>query len=294
MTTRIDHLILQGGGIRCSWQAGFISALEREIPLRPLAISAVSASSTVACALVCRRLEFGIECFKAAIRSRAKSTFVGRIVKRQGILPHAGIYRDAVLRTFDQAAMQNLREGPDIQILVTRTSAKLPKYLGILAGLSFRPFHAFGADQRYLPFEAQFGLRKEFVPVRSCATPTDLADLVLASSCTPPFTPFYSLRGRPVLDGGLMESIPLSGLPEKQRSTLVLLTSNEEKTDRLPGFFYARPSEEIRINSWDYDVDKIDYLFALGQRDGGSFLNELRNESLVPEGYSADFRCITR
>lgn len=273
MRKEINYLVLQGGGIRCAWQAGFIAAFERAIPLRPWAISAVSASSTVACALVCRRLEFAVDCFKAAIARKTKNTFVARMLKGQRILPHADIYRNAVLRIFDQAAMENLFAGPDIQILVTRMSAKLPAYPGMLIGLSLCGLQAFGAGRCYRRMEEQFGFRKEFVPVKRCATPADLADLVLASSCTPPFTPFYSLHGRPVLDGGLTESVPLGGLPQKQGLTLVLLTAKAATTDRVPGILYAEPSEAMRISGWTYDTEKIDYLYALGQKDGAAFLN---------------------
>lgn len=274
----INYLVLQGGGIRCAWQAGFIVAFERTTPIRPWAISAVSASSTVACALVCRRLEFAIDSFKNAIAGKATSTFFTRMLRGQGILPHADIYRNAVLRTFDQAAMENLLAGPDIQILVTRVSTRLPKYPGILAGLSLCGLREFGAGRRYRQMEAQFGFSKQFVPVKGCATPADLADLVLASSCTPPFTPFYSLHGRPVLDGGLTESVPLSGLPQKKGLTLVLLTAKLATTDRVPGILYAEPSKEIGVNSWIYDADKIDYLYALGKKDGNSFLNGMCTE----------------
>jgi len=274
----INYLVLQGGGIRCAWQAGFIVAFERTIPIRPWAISAVSASSTVACALVCRRLELAIDSFKNAIACNATGRFFTRMLKGQGILPHADIYRNAVLRTFDQAAMENLLAGPDIQILVTRMSTRLPKYPGMLFGLSLCGLREFRAGRHYRQMEAQFGFRKEFVPVKRCATPADLADLVLASSCTPPFTPFYSLDGRPVLDGGLTESVPLSGLPHKKGLTLVLLTAKLATTDRVPGILYAEPSEAIGVNSWTYDADKIDYLYALGQKDGNSFLHGMCTE----------------
>jgi hypothetical protein len=225
MGREIEYLALQGGGIRCAWQAGFIATLERERAMRPVAIAAVSASSAVACALVCGRLEFAVECFKAAIVNRTAGTFAGRVTLGQRMFPHAEIYRDAVLRMFDQTAMESLMAGPDIQVLVTRTSMKLSKYAGALAGLALYGLQAFGAGRGYPKLE-KFGFCKEFVAVKRCATPGELANLVLASSCTPPFTPFYSLYGRPVLDGGLSEDVPLSGLPERPRSTLVLLTAH--------------------------------------------------------------------
>lgn len=272
MKKEVNYLVLQGGGIRCAWQAGFIAAFERTQPIRPRAISAVSASSTVACALVCRRLEFGVECFKAAIAHKRSETFLRRVIRGQRIFPHADIYRNAVLRTFDQSAMETLYMGPDIQILVTRTSANLPKYAGTMTGLTLHALQGCGVRQSYPRMHVQFGFRKEFLAVKKCATPADLADLVLASSCTPPFTPFYSLHGRPVLDGGLSESVPLSGLPEGRGTTLVLLTAKGAAADRVPGIVYAAPSQELQINSWDYDAKKIDYLYELGQKDGGAFL----------------------
>jgi predicted acylesterase/phospholipase RssA len=272
MGLEIEYLVLQGGGLRCAWQAGFIAALERERPMRPVAIAAVSASSTVACALVCGRLEFAVECFKSAILNRTKGTFAGRVMRGRRMFPHAEIYRDAVLRTFDQAAMESLLAGPDIQILVTRTSLKLPKYAGALAGLALYGAQGFGTRRGYRRLE-EFGFCKEFVAAKRCATPGALADLILASSCTPPFTPFYSLFGRPVLDGGLSENVPLSGLPERRGTTLVLLTERGVTVDRVPGVVYSEPSEAVHANSWDYDVGKIDYLYALGRKDGSAFVD---------------------
>lgn len=277
MGLEIEYLVLQGGGLRCAWQAGFIAALEPERPLRPVAIAAVSASSSVACALVCGRLDFAVECFKAAILDGPKSTFAGRVMRGR-IFPHAEIYRDAVLRMFDQAAMESLMAGPDIQILVTRTSVKLPKYAGALAGLALYGAQAFRAGRRYGRLE-EFGFCKEFVAVKRCATPGALTNLILASSCTPPFTPFYSLYGRPALDGGLSETVPLSGLPERRGATLALLTARGLTVDRVPGVIYAEPSEAARVNSWDYDVGKIDHLYALGRKDGSAFVEGWRRDS---------------
>ena len=273
MLEDIKYLVLQGGGIRCAWQAGFVAALEGERPIRPYVISAVSASSAVACAMVCGRLEFAVNCFKAAIASNKGNIRLTRILRGDRIFPHAEIYRRALLQVFDQAALRKLYAGPDIQVLVTRTSAQLPRYPGLVIGLSLCAFPALRTRRGFRRLEAQFGFSREFIPVRNCATPAELADLVLASSCTPPFTPWYSLHGRPVLDGGLSESVPLGGLPQRQGKTLVLLTAKATALNRSPGIVYAEPSQDLRISSWDYtDAGKIDDLYALGKKDGRSFL----------------------
>src|SRR5712692_4977442 len=273
MLEDIEYVVFQGGGIRCSWQAGFVAALECERRIRPHAISAVSASSIVACAMVCRRLELAVNCFKAAIENYKKNGYLTRLLRGDTVFPHAEIYRNALLQVFDQAALEELHAGPDIQLLVTRPSAKLPRYPGLVIGLSLYAFQGLRTRRGFRRLEAQFGFSREFIPVKNCATPAELADLVLASSCTPPVTPWYSLHGRPVLDGGLCESVPLSGLPEKQGKTLALLTTKGNAMNRFPRIVYAEPSQDLRIASWDYtDENKIDYLFSLGKKDGSAFL----------------------
>ncbi len=215
-------------------------------------------------------MESAVSCFRAAIESNKKNIYPMRLFRGDSVFPHAQIYRNALLQVFDQAAIEALQAGPDIQVLVTRTSAKLPRYPGLLIGLSLSAFQGRG---RYRRLQAQFGFSKEFVSVKSCATPSDLADLVLASSCTPPITPWYSFQGRPALDGGLCENVPLSGLPQKPGKTLVLLTTKNTAIDRSPGVVYAEPSQELAIASWDYTAArKIDDLYALGKKDGTAFL----------------------
>ena len=100
MIEEITYLVLQGGGIRCAWQAGFVAALEGERPIRPHAISAVSASSAVACAIVCRRLEFAVNCFRAAIDGNKKNIYLTRVLKGERAFPHAEIYRKVLLQVF--------------------------------------------------------------------------------------------------------------------------------------------------------------------------------------------------
>lgn len=240
------------------------------MPLQPSMISAVSASSALACAMACRTIEFAIDCFKTAIQSNRKNFYPSRLFSDGSFFPHARIYRDALLQVFDQLAIEKLHAGPDIQVLITRTSDSLPKYPSLFIGLCLYAVRGWRTRPR---LESRFGLTKEFISVRTCSTPADLADLILASSCTPPITPWYSFQGRPVLDGGISESIPLSGLPQKPGRTLVLLTTKASPIDHGPDIVSAAPSQDLAIGSWDYtSARKIDDLYALGKEDGCKFL----------------------
>jgi predicted acylesterase/phospholipase RssA len=278
MLKHIKYLVLQAGGTKCAWQAGFLAALETQNSFMPETISAVSASVAVACAMACRRLEFAVDCFKAAMAENRKNVYISRLFSSQAVFPQAMIYREALLRAFDQSALEQLHEGPDIQVLVARTSPRLASYPGVTIGLAFLALRDLVKHEWHRRIEKQLGFCKEFISVKQCATPAELADLILASSCTPPFTPWYSLHGRRALDGGLLENIPLSGLPQKAALTLVLLTAKGISIKSSPDMVYAEPSEELRISSWDYtDPRQIDNLYALGKKDGSAFVQSTQH-----------------
>jgi len=233
--------------------------------------------------MACHRLESAVDCFKAAIQKNRKNIYLSHLISRKRVFPHAMIYRNALLQLFDQGALQDLYAGPNIQVLVTRTSPKLPRYAALPIGLSLCAFRPLVKHRWYQRVEDELGLCKEFISVKQCATPSELADLVLASSCTPPFTPWYSLHGRLVFDGGLTESIPLSGLPREPGRTLVLLTGNAITRKSSPDVVYAAPSERLQISSWDYtDPKQVENVYELGKKDGHAFVPRRKTPQRQP------------
>ena len=101
-----------------------------------------------------------------------------------------------------------------------------------------------------------------------------VAALVLASSCTPPVTPFLRWAGRPVLDGGLVDNVPsFAVLPECERA-LVLMTRRYPagKLRREPRRRFVQPSRPIPVSKWDYTrPDLLQETYDLGRRDGERF-----------------------
>jgi predicted acylesterase/phospholipase RssA len=283
MLTNIKHLVLEGGGTRCTWQAGFISALQEKSTIRPDIVWSVSASSAIACAMASGRLESAVQCFKSCIAANKRNIYLGHLFNNRPIFPQAAIYREALLKTFDQPAMETLHHGPEIQVLITRTCPRLTGYSGVFAGLSIYALRGRSKRRRLPGLLAQFAFSKEFISAKECRTPAELADLVLASSCTPPVTPLYSFKGRTALDGGLMENIPLSGLTEDAGTTLVLRTTTRGKGLKpQPGLVFVEPSEEVRVASWDYaNPGAIDFLYGLGQKDGADFVKSAQAEGAM-------------
>jgi hypothetical protein len=222
------------------------------------------------------RLELAMRCFRSHIANNKRNIYLSHLFGRRPIFPQGAIYREALLRTFDQSALKALHAGPDIRILITRPSSSLPGYLGVFAGLAMCGLRGLEKRKFYARLAAQVGFSKEFVSVKKCRTPAELADLILASSCTPPVTPLYTFNGRTALDGGLLEKIPISGLPQEPRVTLILLTTRGRKLDHRPGFIYSEPSEQLRVASWDYaHPGRVDSLYALGKKDGHSFIESM-------------------
>ena len=122
------------------------------------------------------------------------------------------------------------------------------------------------------------GFRAEVLRAQDCATPEALADLLLASSCTPPFTPALRLDGRAVLDGGMVDNVPVDALPAPAAPTLVLLTRRYARP--LPqgaARVYLQPSRPIPVSSWDYtDAPGIRAALELGRADAVELLERLR------------------
>ena len=98
-----------------------------------------------------------------------------------------------------------------------------------------------------------------------------LAGLILASSCTPPVTPFLRWGGRSVFDGGLVDNVPTFAVPAGCERALVLLTRRvpAEKLGHDPRLRFVQPSRPITIAKWDYTrPDLLEETVELGRRDG--------------------------
>ena len=84
--------------------------------------------------------------------------------------------------------------------------------------------------------------------MRGCASPQALADLVLASSCTPPFTPLLAQGGCPALDGGLTDNVPVAAVERADGPTLVLLARRyARKLSHLPAHVVVSQTPSCRI-----------------------------------------------
>jgi len=189
------------------------------------------------------------------------------------------MYRATICRTVDDADLQLLREGPELRVVVARPPRWLGPRLALLAGLGCYVLEKRLRDPLHGTLSRRVGFSAEVLSTRECRSPEAVADLILASSCTPPFTTLIRRGGAPVLDGSLVDSAPVFALRGTPRRVLVLLTRRYGELPSggagEPMMTYVQPSEPITISKWDYtNPDGLQRTFDLGRRDGEAFVDQ--------------------
>jgi predicted acylesterase/phospholipase RssA len=267
-----ENLVFAGGGNRCFWQAGFWSVVAATLSLKPSRVVAVSAGSAIACALFSGSFSKGFARYKRAMAKNNSNLHLRNLLREQPVFPHGNNYREAILACIDQRALLRLHAGPEISVLISFPPRWASPRIALLLGMIATGIDAWGNKRVHSTVGQRIGFRPLFIPVRECSTPESLADLIMASSCTPPLTPQSHRNGIALLDGGLVSNVPTDGLAEAQGETLVLLTRQFAALPSIPGRTYVQPSRPIPVAAWDYTNDAaLQATFDLGRHDGERF-----------------------
>lgn len=281
MTTNFQSVVFAGGGARCSWQIGFWEVVAPALKIQPRAVAAVSAGAAMASFIFSNRVQKALHSFSRRMHNNPKNFYPWRLFQPgKAAFPQAQIYREALLETFDSEAFANLtQQAPPIYMLLSHPPRWLGARSGVLVG-----FLAYKVEKKlHQPLHPTWGQKVGFQPQvvssHDCNTPEELVDLILQSSCTPPFTPIFRRNGRVVLDGGLIDNVPVEALPQsKEREpTLVLLSRPYPQTNRLghPHCTYVQPSQKATVSAWDYtSPDGILNTYEAGKKDGEDFLRK--------------------
>ncbi|MDD2881318.1 MAG: patatin-like phospholipase family protein [Rhodoferax sp.] len=267
-----DNIVFAGGGNRCFWQAGFWSVAANELDLKPSGVVSVSAGSAMACALFAGTFDHGFAGFKQAIADNQRNLYLANLLHKQPVFPHGKLYRNAILGSIDGQALTRLHHGPEIFVLIACPPQWATGRLAFLLGMVAVGLDACNTKAVHACGGRRVGFKPLYLSVRECATPNELADLIIASSCVPPLTPQAKHNGRAIFDGGLVSNVPTDGVPQKNGQTLVLLTRQFPNLPRVEGRTYVQPSQPIPAGAWDYTNDAaLQATFDLGRRDGDRF-----------------------
>ncbi|WP_250452771.1 patatin-like phospholipase family protein [Caballeronia sp. ATUFL_M2_KS44] len=276
-----DQVVFAGGGNRCWWQAGFWDVIRPELGLRPRIVAGISAGAATACMLYTNDARWVMDYYAQALRGNTKNAYWGNLLRGQSVFPHYRIYRQALLDIFADRFTE-LASAPEIRIGVSH----LPRWLGarsaVAAGLIAYNIEKYVRKTLHPTLGQALGFHPEFVTAQECASIEDLADLILQSSSTPPFTPILRRNGRPVLDGGMVDNVPVSALDASPGTVLVMVTRlyPRERMFVVPHGdqrrLYVQPSRKVPISSWDYtSPSQMQHAYDLGRVDGEDFLERL-------------------
>ncbi len=273
-----EQVVFAGGGNRCWWQAGFWDVVAEPIELRPRVIVGASAGAATACLLYANNSRLALSYYRQALAAVYRNANWGHAFsKNKKIFPHAQIYRTAMKALLGGEAFKQLMwSAPEIRIVYSRIPSWLSARTGTALGMS-----VYALEKRFLrplhpTWGSALGFKSELQRIQDCRDEDDLISLIMASSCTPPFTPIEYRNASPSLDGGLVDNIPVHAADRAVGGVLVLATRRYPQHAPVfmrDGCTYVQPSQQVFATSWDYtSVDNMERTYELGRADGAQFL----------------------
>ncbi|WP_444890565.1 patatin-like phospholipase family protein [Microbulbifer sp. DLAB2-AA] len=281
-----DQVVFAGGGGRCIWQIGFWESVSGEINLSPRVVSAVSAGGLVAGLLLIDRGPEAVDYVRSVFSTNRKNIYWGNLFRQEAVFPQYAICRDGIRQLFENGP-QALQSVAELRLAVSRPPAWMYGPLALTFGAVI--YYADKGFTRNLHSTAatKLGFRQNFYRAQDCKNMDELEHLILSSSCTPPFTPRLHLNGREILDGGIVDNVPVGGLDSKEGRVLILLTSRfrdfpdcftQRQGEQL--WTYVQPSKTLPIKVWDFtNPEAVNKTLEIGRADGKAVLRRLREGS---------------
>ena len=274
MKGRDVGITFAGGGNKSFYQFGLMRRWRERLLPRVGAVAACSAGACVAALLLSGRDELIGEFWLRRGSGLTRNFEWRRLLAGRRPTPHGELYRDLLLFAFADGGLEQIRSQPfPIFVITAAFHGRMPAFAAVVLGLC-----AYTLDhrRRRAPGVPSFARRSGFRPAvfdaRSCETPDELADLIIASSATPPFTPVGRVRDERLLDGGIIAPAP-SFLAERHpgvERSVVLLSSLPRPggPHDAPGRLYVSPSESLPIGTWDFTrPDLLAATIERGERD---------------------------
>ena len=282
-TSPFEQVVFAGGGNRCWWQAGFWDVVAPAIGLKPRVIAGVSAGAATACMLHASDSRWTMDYYRHALKDNPRNAYWGNLFRRAHperpqatrVFPHAAIYRRALTDILGGDRFDKLKaEAPEIRIAYSRLPRGLGPHAALAVGIVAYNLEKYWRQSLHPTFGRRIGFASEVARLQDCADIDDLVSLITASSCTPPFTPIELRGGRPTLDGGMVDNVPVDAV-ERGPSTLVLLTRRypqRAETFTHQDRVYVQPSTKVPVSAWDYtDPPAMQRTYDQGRSDGERF-----------------------
>jgi predicted acylesterase/phospholipase RssA len=278
MADRDLAITFAGGGNRAFYQLGLLNGWAERLWPRVATVAACSAGACVVVLYATGRQE-ETAAFWRERRSHVTKNFEwANVLSGRSPAPHGPIYRDTLLYALGAGGLERVRALPfPLHVLASAWPRAVPAAVAVTAGIAaYQTEKALRRRMVHPSLGRALGFRPFVADARECATAEELADLVIASSATPPFTPVGAFRDRRLLDGGLVDNAPafVAERDPAVRRNLVLLTRQypAEAVGHRGQRFYVAPSEPVPVSRWDYtNPALLEATVALGERDADRY-----------------------
>jgi predicted acylesterase/phospholipase RssA len=272
--TRDLVLTFAGGGNRAFYQLGLITRWHERLLPRTAAIASCSAGACVITTHLSGRRDEARRYWMDRTRGITRNFDWSKLLRGERPAPQGAIYRDTLLVTFADGGLERIRHQPfPIYVLASSFPALLPSAMAVTLGITL---YSIERSMRRAPHPRSprlVGFRAVAVDARDCETAEELANLILASSATPPFTPLGSFRGQRLLDGGMIDNAPAFVVeerhPEARRSIVLMSRPYHPSVMGVQGRrLYVAPTHPTPIDRWDYTRPHLlDDTVAMGERE---------------------------
>ncbi|BBM03188.1 patatin-like phospholipase family protein [Microbulbifer sp. GL-2] len=277
-----DQVVFAGGGGRCTWQIGFWESVAEEIQLRPRVVSGVSAGALIAGLIMIGKASAAVDYFAAVFKANQRNAYWRNLFCGKPVFPHYGIYRNGIRALFSEC-FPRLRYGAELRVAVSRPPHWLPVSLALAVGGLIYYSNKYLMRSLHPGAARRLGYHQDFYRVQDCRDVTDFEQLILSSSCTPPFTPRLWWQGMEALDGGVVDNVPVGGIDPGKGRVLILLT---RRYRGCPDWFtrrngeqlwtYIQPSKPPPISVWDFtNAEGLRSACEMGRHDGRLFLHNV-------------------
>lgn len=272
------NAIFAGGGSRCFWQLGFWEGAKQaglDLQSSVEFVGSTSAGCAMATAAVLDRAEDALSIFQSFTERNPKNIHWWNLhpLRPGRLFPHAEMYRTALHEFIEHDDLATLKSS-SVHFLMSDYPKWLRGALGAITALSIYALEkTFRNDPLHPKWPAKFGFTPLVGRAEDCRSLQDYIDMVLAASCVPPVLPEGRFGDRNVLDGGLIENIPVRLADDQPGQTLVLASRKyEHELPSSENVTWVQPSEPIKIDKFDYaNPDGLQETYELGIRDGREF-----------------------
>jgi hypothetical protein len=274
MSARDLAITFAGGGSRSFYQLGFFRVFGERLLPRVGAMATCSAGACIATLLMSGRAAEAEEFWKWRRQGVTKNFEWRWALQGRRPTPHLPIYRETLLAAYKDGGFERIRSQPfPILVLATAFPQRVHPLAAVALGLTAYSLEKATRKEMLHPTWGRYlGFKPRAYDARQCETPEALADLVLASSATPPFTPLGAIAGESLLDGGVVDNAPaflVDDVPGIKKS-LVLLTRPypDAAVGRKGHRLYIAPRKPVPVERWDYTrPDLVDATIAQGHEE---------------------------